>query len=696
MSTSRQPNRLAQASSPYLRQHMYNPVDWYPWGEEALERARQEDKPIFLSIGYSTCHWCHVMAHECFENPEIAALMNEHFINIKVDREERPDLDETYMTAVQLLTGRGGWPMSVFLTPDLKPFYAGTYFPPEDRPGLPAFPRLVKALAKSYRENRQVVDKLTTEVTDRLKLVAALPGETREAEAGALMEAAARLMQEFDPDYGGFGGAPKFPRPLELGLLMTFARLYGDDAARQVVSVSLSRMARGGLYDQAGGGFHRYCVDREWVVPHFEKMLYDNALLVPLYLADYQLSGSLFSRRIAEETLKWVLRDCLAPEGAFYAAWDADSEGEEGRFYVFSWEEFRQAVGPELADLAATAFGVTRGGNFEGKNVLTRPVSDAELAEGFGLTAEEVGRRLEEARARLLACREARVNPHRDEKIIAAWNGLMISALCAGAQVLGDPGFAAHARRAAQFLLTEMTREGRLYRIYANGRLSVPGFLDDYAGLLIALLDLYETDFDPAWLQEALGLADRMEALFLDPEDGAYFYVGHDQESVLVRSKNAFDQAVPGGNSLAALGLWRLARLTEEKRFLGRSQAIVRRFLGNALQNPWGFAHLLLTPLLSLAPPLDLTLVGELEAPRTRALLATVHAACLPGRRLVVKDLRRAAQLEALVPAARYYEAPPEGPAVYVCHRYTCQPPLTDPQELAARLAALFPLSEGG
>jgi uncharacterized protein YyaL (SSP411 family) len=675
---------------------MYNPVDWYPWGEEALQRARQEDKPIFLSIGYSTCHWCHVMAHECFENPRIAALMNEHFINIKVDREERPDLDEIYMNAVQLLTGRGGWPMSVFLTPDLKPFYAGTYFPPEDRPGLPGFPRLLQALAKSYRDNRQVVEKLTGEVTERLKLVATLPGETREAQVEALLEAAARLMQEFDPDYGGFGGAPKFPRPLELGFLLTVARLYGDDAARQVVSVSLTHMATGGLYDQVGGGFHRYCVDREWVVPHFEKMLYDNALLAPLYLADYQLSGNPLSRRIARETLDWVLRDCLAPQGAFYAAWDADSEGVEGKFYVFSWEEFRQAVGEELLELAATAFGVTRGGNFEGKNVLTRLVSEAELAEGFGLTEKEVNRRLEEARARLQAAREARVKPHRDEKIITAWNGLMISALCAGAQVLGDPAYAAQARRAAEFILMEMTPQGRLQRIFADGRLSVPGFLDDHAALLTALLDLYETDADPGWLHQAVELADRMEALFLDPEDGAYFYVGADQESVLVRSKSAFDQAVPGGNSLAALGLWRLHRLTEEERFGNRSRALVRRFLGNALGNPWGFAHFLLTPLLSLAPPLDLTLVGDKEDPRTQALFQTIHAAFLPGRRLVCKDLRTAAVLEALVPGARYYEAPPEGPAVYLCHRYTCQPPLTDPGELAARLQEVFPLREGG
>ncbi len=691
MTAARQPNRLARSTSPYLRQHQDNPVDWYPFGPEALEKARQEDKPIFLSIGYSTCHWCHVMAHECFEDPEIAALMNEHFVNIKVDREERPDLDETYMNAVQLLTGRGGWPMSVFLTPDLKPFYAGTYFPPEDRGGLPGFPRLILALAKSYRENRETVEKLTKQVEERLHLVAALPGKEQEPELAGLIQAAARLMQDFDPEHGGFGGAPKFPRPLELQFLLTFSHLHGDAQARRVVAVSLEKMARGGLYDQVGGGFHRYCVDREWVVPHFEKMLYDNALLIPLYLADFQLTGSPFSRRLARETLDWVLRDCLAPDGGFYAAWDADSEGVEGKFYVFSYDEFQAAVGKELSPLATTAFGVTPAGNFEGVNVLTRPLSDAELAQRFQLSEAEVAARLAAARERLFQTREARVKPHRDEKVITSWNGLMISALCRGAQVLGDPGLAQAARRAADFILQEMAPAGRLHRIFAFGQVSVPGFLDDYAALAHALLDLYETDFDLRWLSEAVKLADRLEELFLDPADGSYFYVGADQEATLVRSKSAYDQAVPGGNSLAALMLYRLHRFTEEPRFGERARAIMRRFQGPALENPWGFSHFLLTPLLFLSPPLDLTVVGQADAPRTRDLLAAAWRPFLPERRLVLKDPWDPAPIENLVPAARTYAPQAGGPVAYVCHNFACQPPFTEPEELRARLAGLFP-----
>ncbi len=692
MISPRQPNRLAQAISPYLRQHQFNPVDWYPWSPEALEKARREDKPIFLSIGYSTCHWCHVMAHECFENPEIAALMNEHFVNIKVDREERPDLDETYMNAVQLLTGRGGWPMSVFLTPDLRPFYAGTYFPPEDRSGMPGFPRLLLALAKSYRENRDVLHKLTSQVEERLHLFASLPGQAQEPELAHLSQAAARLMEEFDPEYGGFGGAPKFPRPLELAFLQAFSRLHGNAQAQRVVQVSLEKMARGGLYDQAGGGFHRYCVDREWVVPHFEKMLYDNALLAPLYLADYQLTGSSFSRGIAEDTLNWVLRDCLAPEGGFYAAWDADSEGVEGKYYLFTWEEFQAAAGPDLAAWGAAAFGVTPAGNFEGANILTQPLTEAQLAEKFGLTEAEVGSRLATLRGKLRQAREPRVKPHRDEKIIAAWNGLMISALCRGAQVLEEAGYARAARRAADFLLDTLQVGGRLHRIFAAGRVSVPGFLDDYAALANALVDLFETDFDPRWLAAARTLAGQMEELFLDPADGAYFYVGADQEATLVRSKNAFDQAVPGGNSLAALALHRLHRYTEEEHYRTRAEAIMRRFQGNARENPWGFAHFLLTPLLALAPPLDLTIAGEAQAPRTQALLAAARRQFLPGLRLVRKDPRDPAGPEAVVPAARTYAPQAGGPVAYLCHQFTCHPPIFSPAELASRLKEVFPL----
>ena len=559
MTDSGHTNRLSQETSPYLRQHAHNPVDWYPWGAEALERARLEDKPIFLSIGYSTCHWCHVMAHESFENEAVAALMNQHFINIKVDREERPDLDETYMTAVQLMTGRGGWPMSVFLSPDLKPFYAGTYFPPEDRGGLPGFPRILQALSEAYHQKRDTVVKMGQEVESRLHMMAAMGGQGGDFTPPEISQAAALLKENFDRAHGGFGGAPKFPRALELAFLLAQGRLAGDREGLTMVGLSLAKMARGGIYDQVGGGFHRYTVDGEWLVPHFEKMLYDNALLVPLYLAHFQLTGEPLSRRVARETLDFVLRELRDPRGGFYSAWDADSEGVEGKFYVWSDQEVAAVLGAD-APLATAALGVTTAGNFEGQNILTAALTDQELASRFNLSPEEAARALEAARERLLAARQTRVKPHRDEKVITAWNGLMISALALGAQVLGDKKYYEAAAAGARFLLTELRQGDRLLRIWAGGQASIPGFLDDYAGLANACLDLYDTDFDPEWLKAAISLGEQLDDLFLDAADGTYFYVARDQESILVRSKNIFDQSVPAGNSLAARLFWRLWR----------------------------------------------------------------------------------------------------------------------------------------
>ena len=442
------PNHLIDATSPYLKQHAYNPVDWHPWGPEALERARREDKPIFLSIGYSTCHWCHVMAHESFENPAIAAIMNEHFVNIKLDREERPDLDEAYMNAVQVLTGHGGWPLSVFLTPDLKPFYGGTYFPPEDRGGLPGLPRLLLALSQAYQQNRQELTTLSLKVESHVRRLA----EGGQAGGGdptreVLSAAAQRLLKDFDPVHGGLGGAPKFPRSLELDFLFHFYHLSGEAQDLKKLGFTLEKMARGGIYDQLGGGFHRYSVDEAWVVPHFEKMLYDNALLPPLYLAHYRLTGSELSRRIAAETLDFILREMSAPEGGFYAAWDADSEGVEGKYYVWSREEVAQVAGPEAADLVLAALDVTPAGNFEGANILTRPWSRAELATRFQLTPEQVGQILGTAFDRLNQVRAQRVPPHRDEKVIVSWNGLAITALAQGAQVLGERRYGEAAAR---------------------------------------------------------------------------------------------------------------------------------------------------------------------------------------------------------------------------------------------------------
>jgi uncharacterized protein len=689
MSQPGKPNRLAAETSPYLQQHAYNPVDWHPWGPEALEKARREDKPIFLSIGYSTCHWCHVMAHESFEDPETAAIMNEHFVNIKVDREERPDLDETYMNAVTLLTGRGGWPMSVFLTPDLRPFYGGTYFPPEDRGGIPGFPRLLLALAKAYQENREPLLDMGAKVEERLKILAQMPGQAQEPALEQVQAAAENLKKDFDPVNGGFGRAPKFPRALELGFMLHYSQGLNDPQAWDIFSFSLEKMARGGIYDQVGGGFHRYTVDDKWVVPHFEKMLYDNALLAPLYLAHWQISASDLSRRIARETLDFALREMEAPQGGFYSAWDADSEGVEGKFYVWSQAEFDQVAGPDLAPLAAAAFGVTPEGNFEGKNILTRPFSEAELARRFDLAEDQVKLNLRMALERLYRVRRKRVKPHRDEKIITSWNGLMLSALCLGTQVLGDKIYYEAADRGAQFLINELFRNDRLYRIWSAGQMSVPGFLDDYAILANACLDLFETDFNPEWLAAARHLAGLMEHWFLDETDGSFFYVAADQDAALVRGKSVYDQVIPSGNSMAARVFWRLHRCTDAPRHLERCKAVMQRFMGSALDNPWGFSHFLTMPLLYLTPPLDITLVGPPGDAKVQEMLAAVYRRYLPERRLILKNPTDCARLEELAPAAATYTARPEGPVGYICHNYSCQPPISDPAELAARLDGL-------
>jgi uncharacterized protein YyaL (SSP411 family) len=688
----RRANHLLKATSPYLKQHAYNPVDWYPWGPEALERSRREDKPIFLSIGYSTCHWCHVMAHECFENPAIAGIMNEHFVSIKVDREERPDLDEIYMNAVYALTGSGGWPLSVFLTPDLKPFYGGTYFPPEDRGGRPGFPRLLLALSQAYQQNRQQITELSHKVQTHLQALGTLTGADEEPTREVLADMARRLAGGFDPQHGGLGSAPKFPRSLELEFLCHYYRLSGEASLLKNLAFGLEKMARGGIYDQLGGGFHRYSVDAAWVVPHFEKMLYDNAQLPILYLAWHQLTGNALARRVAAETLDFVLRELTDPGGGFYAAWDADSEGVEGKFYVWTHEEVARLVGPEALDLTAAALGITREGNFEGANVLTRPVSRQDLAARFSLTPEQVAAELAPAFDRLRQARAQRVAPHRDEKVIVSWNALMIAALARGAQVLGDRKYYEAAARAAGFILAELWGPEGLSRIWSPGEKGVPGFSEDYALLAHGLLELYETDFEVAWLSRAQDLLDQMEDKFLDAADGTYFYVARDQEATLLRSKSIYDQTIPSGNSMAARVCLRLHRLTDQACYRDRALGILRRFAAQARENPGALAHLGTAASLYLLPPLDLTLVGDPGHPVLQEMLQAAYRPFLPERRLVVKNPADSARLEELVPAARTYGPQGAGPVAYLCHHFACQPAIGDPGELAAKLRTLSPV----
>jgi uncharacterized protein len=688
----RRPNRLIEATSPYLRQHAYNPVEWYPWGAEALGRARREDRPIFLSIGYSTCHWCHVMAHESFENPAVAAIMNEHFINIKVDREERPDLDETYMNAVTALTGHGGWPLSVFLTPELKPFYGGTYFPPEDRGGLPGLPRLLLALSQAYRQNKEQLEGLAEKLLSHLQRFGEVTGPGSKPTREAVTEAAQQLLHEFDPVNGGLGNAPKFPRSLELDFLYHYFRLTGDRQVLDHLGLTLAKMARGGIYDQVGGGFHRYSVDAAWVVPHFEKMLYDNALLAPLYLAEYQLTSNAMARRVATETLDFLLRDLAAPQGGFYAAWDADSEGVEGKFYVWEAAEVQQAAGAEAWPLVSAALGVTQAGNFEGKNILTRPWSREELAERFGLTPEQTGQTLEAALGRLRQIRTRRVPPHRDEKIIVSWNGLAIAALALGAQVLGEARYGQAAAQAARFIWEEVVKDGQLCRIWAAGQASIPAFAEDYALLAYGLLTLYEVDFDPGWIVQARHLLELLEQKFLDEGDGTFLYVARDQETPLVRSKSIYDQTLPSANSMAARVSLKMYRITEEEPFKERALAILERFLGQARGNPLAFAHLWTAAALYVLPELDLTMVGDPAAPMMQEMTRAVYRHYLPERRVLLKDPAASAALEAVAPAARSYSSPDGRPVAYLCHNFACQPPIDNPAELEAKLAQAKPV----
>jgi hypothetical protein len=679
----RRHNRLIHESSPYLLQHAHNPVDWYPWGEEALERARREDRPIFLSIGYSACHWCHVMEHESFENPGIAELMNGLFVNIKVDREERPDLDRIYMSAVQMITGSGGWPMSVFLTPELKPFFGGTYFPPEDRWGRPGFAKLLQAAASAYRTNREAIESSGEEVTQRIAGIAAVgPGDA--LLTPALLDAATRsIVANHDLDHGGFGTSPKFPQSIVLQLLLREYRRSGDLEVSQVVRTSLDAMAAGGIYDHLGGGFHRYSTDERWLVPHFEKMLYDNALLSIAYLEAFQATGDEDYARIGRETLDFLLREMTSPEGGFFATQDADSEEGEGAFFVWTAERIRAVLGEEEADLFERAYGVDEVGNFEGRSVLHRAKTDAALAASQGLEEAVVARRLAASRNSLFRERETRVKPARDEKILADWNGLAIAAFARGSRVLAETRFRDAAARAAEFVVSRMRDpQGRLFHVWTQGHAKVPAFLDDHACLVAAMVDLYEATGDPRWLREASSLRDAMIAGFWDEGDGAFFDTVAGQGDLIARTRDASDGAVPSGNSMAACGLIRLARILGEADGLAKAERILRAFTPIMQSFPMGAGQMLLALDLLLAPPQEIVIVGAEDDGSTRALRGIVDRLFLPHAVLLRGDGTNGGGLAGLEGKGLV-----DGlPAAYVCAGFACRAPVTTPLELAEAL----------
>jgi len=678
-------NRLANETSPYLLQHKDNPVDWFPWGEEALQKAREEDRPILLSVGYSACHWCHVMERESFEDEATARIMNEHFVNIKVDREERPDIDSIYMSAVQALTRHGGWPMTVFLTPDGAPFYGGTYFPPTPRGGLPSFQQLLIGLADAYENRRDDVLRQAGSVREFLQTStgAALP---RTDVGGGLLDGAARsLLSELDGRYGGFGGAPKFPQAMNLEVLLRHHHRTGDPAALSGVETTLRAMANGGIYDQLGGGFARYSVDPYWLVPHFEKMLYDNALLSRLYLEASQATGDAFYERIAEETLDYVVRDMTSPEGGFYSAEDADSEGEEGKFYVWTPGEIRGVLSEEEAALAERYWDVTERGNFEGKNILNVPRPPEAVAAEFGLSPEKLWERIEEIRPRLFAEREKRIRPGRDDKVLAAWNGLMLRSFALAARVLNREDYREVAERNAAFLLEKLLVEGRLRRSYKEGQARFNGYLEDYAMVADGLLALYEATFDGRWLAEAASLADAILELFWDEGSRAFYDTPEDHEELVTRPRDVYDNAAPSGTSVATDVLLKLSLLLDRDDYRARAEAVLDSLSGGMERLPGAFGRLLAALDFHLSMPLEIAIVGELGAPDTRALIDAVYARYLPNK-VVAGRAPDDEEAQNLVPLLAERPLREGRATAYVCEGYSCQSPATDPEELVRQL----------
>jgi uncharacterized protein len=677
-------NALINETSPYLLQHAHNPVNWHPWGEEALAKARAESKPILLSIGYSACHWCHVMEHESFENEDIAALMNENFINIKVDREERPDLDQIYMTAVQMMTGHGGWPMTMFLTPEGVPFYGGTYFPPNDRYNMPGFPRVLLSVADAYRSQPEHVETTVTNMLGELRR-AGIAEESRELLTTEILDSSYRRMaKNYDRVHGGFGGAPKFPPAMTLEFFLHMHYRMRSAEPLEMVQHTAQKMAEGGMYDQLGGGFHRYSVDAKWLVPHFEKMLYDNALLSRLYLHIYQLTKDPFARRVAEETLDYVVREMTDADGGFYSSQDADSEGEEGKFFVWTRAEVVAALGEKDATIFSDYYDVTEGGNFEGNNILNINSTVEDVARKHGVTGELVRDTIDRSRRKLFDVREQRVKPGRDEKVLTAWNGLMLASFAEAAAILDRDDYREIARANAKFLLTELQSDGLLLRTWKDGQAKLNGYLEDYASLIDGLIALYEATGELDWIENAIGLADKMIEQFWDDEAGGFFFTGKSHEQLIIRSKEWFDNATPSGNSVAALVLLKLNALTANDDHRRRAITIFRLMADHVRRYPSAFGYVLQAVDFYLSSPLEIVTVGREDDPEFRELRATLNATYLPNRVIATctSDCGRAANLLPLFRGRTLTDSA----KAYVCQSHTCQTPVSSADELRRQL----------
>ena len=667
-------NRLIHEKSPYLLQHAHNPVDWYPWGEEAFEKAKKENKPIFLSIGYSTCHWCHVMERESFENEAIAKVMNEDFVCIKVDREERPDVDQIYMNAVMALTGQGGWPLNVFLMPDLKPFYGGTYFAPDARYGRQGFPTILQEIHRVWTTQPDQVEKAG-------KQLASIFNNPHQDTSGGPMTGAVltsarkELENGFDPKDGGFRGAPKFPPSMALQFLLRVHRKERDPKLLPMVELTLDKMSQGGIYDQVGGGFARYSTDDVWLVPHFEKMLYDNALLSRAYLEAFQVTGREEYARIAREIFTYLSRDMTDKEGGFYSAEDADSEGEEGKFYVWTPSELKKILGEKDGADFCRLYGATESGNFEGSNILHLKEALPQALKGLG--RDEAW--WTAAKGKVLQARSLRVRPHLDDKILTAWNSLMISSLAYGYQVLGDPQYLQMAEKASDFIQKNLFKDSRLLASYRQGPSSVQGYIDDYAFYQQAQLDLYESTFNPAYLKRALDLEKDMVRLFWDGMKGGYYFTGTDQKDaarLLTRTKDAYDGVIPSGNSMAALSDYRLAEFTGDKQYRDRADAILKAFSGLLARGASNFPMMLQAFQFDFDGPAEVFVVGP--RPASETILRLLWKTYLPDKVLVFAEENKIKDLTALVPWAEGRASQGGKPTVYVCRDYQCQLPTTE------------------
>ena len=679
-------NHLLSEKSPYLLQHAHNPVDWYPWGREAFEKAKGEDKPIFLSIGYATCHWCHVMAHESFEDEEVARLLNQFFVPIKVDREERPDIDQVYMSVCQALTGQGGWPLSIFMTPEAKPFFAGTYFPKSSRLGMSGFIELLTQISGLWQSDRQRIFQAAEQTTQ------AFHQRPESGSGGITLRdqtldlGSEQLKKAFDSQWGGFGKAPKFPTPHHLTFLL---RRYGrnpDPQIRTIIEKTLQTMRFGGVFDQIGWGFHRYSVDEKWLVPHFEKMLYDQALLAMAYTEAHQAFKNPFYARVSREIFNYVLRDMTSSEGGFYSAEDADSEGKEGLFYLWTHQQVRDALDRDTADLFCRFYNITPSGNFEeGKNIPHISISPEEFAQKEKMGLEELETQLNNAREQLFSVREKRVHPLKDDKILTSWNGLMIAALAKGTQALGDPIYARAAGKSARFILDAMrTPEGGLYRRYREGQVAYPGFLDDYAFFIWGLIELYETLFDIRFLEEAVVLNQRLIDLFWDREKGGCFFTSGEGEKLIFREKDLYDGATPSGNSITALNFLRLGRMTGNTALEQKADQLFNHFSEGVAAYPMAYTQFLNALDFGFGPGQEIVLAGDPGERTAVEMISVIHRSFSPNKVLLKrpseeKDLHEACQLspflETLIPVSNR-------PTVFLCTHYACQSPMTDVDEV--------------